>query len=222
MKESKQVAINILIAVALMAAAVTAGFLIRPSGIHDPSVPPGPPPSGVHEVAPPGKAKAAAEAGPYEMWVMPPGPLCIHEKGLAYWHYGTASDYFDTLPQIDISHPDTGCVGFPRRRMIVITTYVDHAVGACAKTSGVNYTWQYAYGRWTWIAEQATIWVNVAAEAKTACFSKSTGVAHVASHELGHALGLAHNSDPSVMGSWAYWWATELDKQRVKMRYTTP
>lgn len=160
----------------------------------------------------------AAEVSPYHPWVMPPGPLCVQENGMAYWNTGRAAAYYNTAANLNIVAKPV-CTGFPVRRVIQVRTYVDHKVGACAVTVRPKQVWTYAYGRWTWVSEATEIRFNVAPEAKTRCWAKSTGVAHVASHELGHALGLQHNTSASVMGSWAYWWPTALDVQRINARY---
>lgn len=166
-----------------------------------------------------GGVKAVAAPAPvYHPWVMPPGPLCVQENGMPYWHAAKAASYYNAAANLNIVTKPV-CTGFPIRRTIHLRTYKDPKVGACAVMVRTKQSWMYAYGRWTWISEATEIRFNVAPEAKSRCWAKSTGVAHVTSHELGHALGLQHNTEASVMGSWAYWWPTVLDVTRVNARY---
>lgn len=207
---------RIIVGIAL-AATFVAGATIRPSGIHPPE-PPTAKPSGLHEIKPP-LALSTAEAGIYEQWVMA-GPVCVKSNAIYGAYFARAASTFNLADGLTVVSGD--CAGYPVRRIVQVGTYVDHAVGSCGKTGSYNnaYTWSYVYGKWIWVAERMIVWINVAPEAGPACFSKSTGIAHVVSHELGHALGLAHNSDSSVMGAWAWYWPTALDVSRVSDRYT--
>jgi hypothetical protein len=198
--------------------ALALGFSIRESGIYEAPPAPTAKPSGLHEIRPPGAVAEAAEASPYEQWVMAE-TVCVKTNGKYGNYFATAVKYYAKATNLSIVGGD--CAGFPKYRIIQVGTYVDHAVGSCGKTGSYNndYSWVYLYGKWVWRANWMIVWINVAAEAGPACFSNTYGIAHVVSHELGHGLGLAHNADASVMGAWAYYWPTALDIKRVNDRY---
>lgn len=162
-------------------------------------------------------ARRAATAGKYEMWQMPPGPICLQHNGWTSLQ----------IPAVARAWAASGvpvtaaakCAGYPTRRIVQFRTYINNAQTECAKTGSATYSWLYAYGRWLWLPDAMTVYVNQAKWVKTGCYSTTAGVVHVMSHETGHALGVAHNSDASVMGSWSYSWPTTLDVARVKARY---
>lgn len=163
---------------------------------------------GVHRVAAQGK---------YELWQMPPGPVCFQHNG---WTSLRVPEIVAAWSMAGV--PVTAaakCTGYPIRRTVQFRTYVNDTQTECAKTASATYSWMYAYGRWTWLPDAMTVWLNQAKWTRTRCFATSSMVVHVVAHETGHALGIAHNSDASVMGAWAYAWPTTLDVARVKARY---
>lgn len=161
--------------------------------------------------------RRTAAAGKYELWQMPPGPICFQHNG---WTSLRVPEIVRAWSAAGVPVTSAAtCSGYPIRRRVQFRTYVNDTQTECAKTGSATYSWTYAYGRWTWLPDAMTVWVNQAKWVKTRCYATTAMITHVISHETGHALGVAHNTDPSVMGAWSHVWPTTLDIERAKARY---
>jgi hypothetical protein len=129
--------------------------------------------------------------------------LCVQDNGWTRWN--------DALPGVTQRLRDHGinvvnwddCSSQPDNVVVVITA-VSTSENFCARTVRGAYV--------NGVAQQKTyIQMNMWPGYFNQCHSTAAQRQHVVSHELGHYLGLVHNSEASVMGSWAYNWYTALD-----------
>lgn len=198
--------------VAVILAGFIAGFMIRPSGIHDPADQP-PPTSNTVTVTVPGNTpppasplfpgdkhpdpqssgRQAASAYPwFEGWEFGRKSVCI-ETGVAgavdaLKKAGIAYRVHGIAVSIRFTYGQCKAAGFGKERTIVISAFTpsDKAggmKGACAYTQAAN------YGTLTGVY----IRVNVTGYQRTACGAGPGGEwDDVWLHELGHAFGLSH------------------------------
>lgn len=170
-------------------------------------------------------AAPASAAGTYESWRMRDGQICFQDHGSVRWD-GTAVTAKWNAADVDIVSRDV-CTGYARGMIIDLKTYDDPSDYACAKTGSNSYSWEYVYSSGTrvakWVPNLMVIWVNTAASLAPRCNASSGMRAHLLSHELGHAIGLAHlpAGTASVMpqGAWSVWWPTPLDLRNVNAVY---
>lgn len=153
-------------------------------------------------------------------WLMPTGTICLETNGstvlaavAAEWNKSDA----DIVGQ-------RSCMGYSRN-MTVKYVVVDKPTDPACAWSGSDSGWtrQNVRGMSTLTPNGPTVWLNKAAS-YSGCRATSSMVKHVWSHEFGHILGLAHNSEPSIMAQgepygWDYNSPTVLDIWRVNYRY---
>ncbi len=136
-------------------------------------------------------------------WRFRPGRICVDYHGWQFWPTVEAISRWDASKLWMVAW--WSCSSQPRNMTIVLRIYQDATVAACARTDPGPYLDAGGYVR------QMTIWLNTAPQAKAGCYATYAMRAHIISHELGHALGLAHRMGASVMASWAYQWPTSTD-----------
>lgn len=168
---------------------------------------------------------ANAATSPYEQWQFRNGQVCVQTGGSTYWPIASATAAWNAS-DINVTYRvNCAAAGYLRRQTVLVAAYNDPADYACAKTasSGNDYSWEYVtyngIKRAVWVPNQMTILVNHATERVAKCRATSDMRLHVLSHELGHAFGMAHTSDASVMASWAYKTPTKLDLDRANAHY---
>lgn len=167
----------------------------------------------------------AQAAGVYESWRFRDGQICFQDHGSTRYD-GTAATAKWNAADVNIVSRDV-CTGFSRGMIIDLKTYNDPSDYACAKTGSNSYSWEYVRSTGAkvakWVPNLMVIWINTAASLAPRCNATSGMRAHLLSHELGHALGLAHlpAGTASVMpqGSWSVWWPTALDVRNVNAVY---
>lgn len=169
-----------------------------------------------------------ATVSPYEKWRFRDGQICFQDHGSARWD-GTVAAAKWNAADVDIISMDT-CTGFSRGMIIDLKTYNDPSDYACAKTGSNSFSWEYVRSTGTkvarWVPNLMVLWINTAASLAPKCTANSGMRAHLLSHEMGHAIGLAHQplGTASVMpqGSasvWSVWWPTPLDLRNVNVVY---
>lgn len=130
--------------------------------------------------------------------------LCVQDNGWTRWN--------DALPAVTQQLRDHGinvvnwddCSSQPANATVVISA-VTSTEGFCARTVRGAYVNGVATGR-------TTIQMNMRSDIFSQCHATAGQRQHVVSHELGHYLGLIHNSPAaSVMASWSYNWYTARD-----------
>ena len=167
----------------------------------------------------------ASAAGPYEQWRFRDGQICYQDHGSARWD-GTVVAAKWNVADVNIVSRDT-CTGFSRGMIIDLKMYNDPKDYACAKTGSNSYSWEYVYSSGTrvarWVPNLMVIWINTAPSLAPKCTANSGMRAHLLSHEMGHAIGLAHlpAGTASVMpqGAWSVWWPTLLDLKNADADY---
>jgi hypothetical protein len=166
-----------------------------------------------------------ASAGTYEQWRFRDGTICYQDHGSSRWD-GTTVTAKWRAGGVNIISRDF-CAGFSRGMIIDLKTYNDPSDYACAKTGSNSYSWEYVYSSGTrtakWVPNLMVIWFNTAPALQPKCTATSGMRAHLLTHEMGHALGLAHlpTGSKSVMpqGAWSVWWPTSLDLAHVNSIY---
>lgn len=165
-----------------------------------------------------------ASAGTYETWRFRDGQICYQDHGSTRWD-GTAVTAKYRAGGVNIVSRDT-CTGYSRGMVIDLKAYNDPADYACAKTGSNSYSWEYVHSAGKvakWVPNLMVIWVNTAPALAGKCTATSGMRAHLLSHEMGHALGLAHlpAGSASVMpqGAWSVWWPTSMDLRNVNALY---
>lgn len=166
-------------------------------------------------------SQSAQAASTFELWRFRDGTICLRDHGWKRWPFEQVVAEWNKAENVSIIRDDD-CAGFPRSMVIYVTTYSNPNENACAKTGSWNnrYTWTYVDGEWTWVPEYMTIWFNMAENLYQVCNGTLGARQHLASHEIGHALGLAHPVPvASVMYSWSYNLPTDRDKTQVAIHY---
>lgn len=161
----------------------------------------------------------------YEKWRFRDGQVCYQDHGSARWD-GTVVAAKWNVADVNIISRDV-CTGFSRGMIIDLKTYNDPSDIACGKTGSNSYSWVYVYSSGTrvarWVPDLMVIWINTAPALQPKCTATSGMRAHLLSHEMGHAMGLAHlpKGVASVMpqGSWSVWWPTLSDLKNVNAVY---
>lgn len=166
--------------------------------------------------------RADAATNPYEMWQFRNGRVCVQTGGSTYWPITTAVAAWNRT-NVDVVS-DVTCAAFPRRQTVVFKAYYDSSrTAACAKTGSNSYSWEYVTYNGVkvarWVPNEMVVWLNWAPYWAKVCRGTVGARTHLVTHELGHALGLAHNGDRSVMNGWTYQLPTVLDVQRANARY---
>lgn len=161
-----------------------------------------------------------AKAATYEPWGFSYERICFEDNAWKRWPTAQATALWDQSDAWLVNWDD--CSSQPRNKTIKLKIYYE-PTGGCAKTGSDTYTWQYAYTKEgvrkaQWHPDAMTIWMNMAPERKAGCYSTPAQLAHVLSHELGHAIGVGHNGDlDSVMCTtpascgWKWQWPTNDD-----------
>jgi hypothetical protein len=147
-------------------------------------------------------------------WRFKTGMICVETHGWTRWPLTDAARRWDTSPDIHV-FALADCSAYPATQRVTLRVYYSSEY-ACAKTGSIGgYTWEYVYRNGVrvaaWTPKAMTLWMNMWPGWFNQCHATAGQRAHIASHELGHALGLAHRTGASVMASWAYQWPTAAD-----------
>ncbi len=159
-----------------------------------------------------GALQAAATTTYFQQWRFRTGVVCVETHGWQFWPAREAAARWSAAPDLTVV-AWASCSSQPVSQRVVLRTYDNPAEYACAKTDPGPYLDSGG------IVRTMTIWLNVAPRWKAGCYSSASQRAHIISHELGHALGLAHRDGPSVMASWSYQWPTSADLTQIELRY---
>ena len=111
-------------------------------------------------------APLQAHAGPYEMWQMRNGTVCVQTGGSTYWPITQAVAAWNKS-DVDVV-ADKTCAGYPRSRTVIFKAYDDPNEFACAKTGSNSYSWEYVTYNGVrvarWVPNLMVVWVNWAAK----------------------------------------------------------
>lgn len=171
-----------------------------------------------------GGVATPATAGTYQDWRFRDGQICYQDRGSTRWD-GTVVTAKWRAGGVNLVTKDA-CTGYARGMIIDVKYFNDPKDLACGKTGASSWSWEYTRSTGKvarWVPNDMTIWINTAPSMQAGCASTSGKRAHVLTHEMGHALGLAHlpAGSKSVMpsGSWAVWWPTALDLKNLNALY---
>lgn len=159
-----------------------------------------------------GTQQAQATDSYFQQWRFRTTKVCVETHGWRFWPARDAATRWSASGAVNV-FAWSDCSSQPVSQRVVLRVYDNPAEYACAKTDAGRYLDSGGYVR------TMTIWLNVAPRWKAGCYATASQRAHIISHELGHALGLAHRDGPSVMASWAYQWPTASDLYQLKRRY---
>lgn len=160
----------------------------------------------------------ASATYPAEQWRFRTSDVCVETHGWRWWPTVEAARRWDAAPDVHV-YAWWDCASRPRNQVVVFRVDNDPINAWCGKTGSDAYDWVYSGGQWTWAPRAMVIWLNVASRWASGCTATAAMRAHVISHELGHALGMAHRTGASVMASWSYQWPTTIDLAGVEDRY---
>lgn len=148
-----------------------------------------------------------------ENWRFRTGVVCVDTHGWKMWPAREAAARFSASPDLEVV-AWSDCSSQPSYQRVEMTTYNDPNDFACAVVDPGKSLDRGG------LVRTMTIKFNMAARWFNQCHATAGQRAHLMSHELGHALGLAHRSSgASVMADWRYQWPTGLDLQTVDKRY---
>jgi hypothetical protein len=231
------------LAVLAIALAVTAGMLIRPSGIYEAPPPPKSTPSISLEESTRGTATAPGpEEGdplldypglPYWYSLVPTGTICFEVRGSTYATQAALDLFYNTDAKVLPAR--SNCNGYPSTNHIRLAGQ-DLGTGACAVTGDVEGTGMVQMtvrGAKVWVRSAPAIYYNTNPALLQTCFGTAFKARHVYGHELLHAIGMKHNhciasnvaaKPPSTCASgqdysWKFSAATAWDRAEIARRY---
>lgn len=168
----------------------------------------------------PNKADAYSGQSGWADWLIPTGTICLQTQGSTL--LATVAADWNKSDAVIVSK--TSCDGFARNMTVKYVGINKPSSTSCAWTgSDSGWTRQNVRGLSILTPNGPTVWINYGAS-KSLCRATYSMIKHVWEHEFGHVLGLAHNSEPSIMAQgkpygWAYNSPTALDLWRVNYRY---